>query len=116
LRRRPHPDLIKGQLLDEVIESHLVAWLADPRGYIALGLELPIKEGSHILFIPGHMITDIHGRQVTDGMLASWKDNELVIRVIFEAKAGKSAARELRVGNGGFIAIQPRACPASRPI
>jgi Pre-toxin TG len=105
LEKGPHPDLIKGQLLEELIESRLVPWLADPNGYIALGFRSPIAPGSTVLFVPGHMISDIHGRQLTDGILATWENNELLIQVVFEAKAGKSAARELRVGKGGISSL-----------
>ena len=58
-----------------------------------------------MIFIPGHMISDINGRQLTDGILATWENNELIIHVIFEAKAGKSAARELRIGKGGISSL-----------
>jgi hypothetical protein len=105
LEKGPHPDLIRGQLLEELIESRLVPWLADPNGYIALGLRSPIRPGATVLYVPGHMITDIHGRQLTDGILATWENNELVIHVVFEAKAGRSAARELRVGKGGISSL-----------
>jgi hypothetical protein len=105
LEKGPHPDLIKGQLLEELIETRLVPWLTDPNGYTALGFVSPIPHGSTVIFVPGHMISDIHGRQLTDGILATWENDELVIRVIFEAKAGKSAARELRVSKGGLSSL-----------
>ena len=79
-------------MLEELIESRLVPWLADPNGYIALGFRSQVPPGATLLFIPGHMITDIHGRQLTDGILALWHDGELHILVVFEAKAGRSAA------------------------
>src|SRR5207249_1109840 len=105
LEKGPHPDLIKGQLLEELIESRLVPWLADRSGYIALGLEKEIPRGSTVIFVPGHMISDINGRQLTDGILAIWDGRVLEIKVIFEARAGKSAARELRVSKGGISSL-----------
>jgi hypothetical protein len=105
LEKGPNPDLIKGQLFEELIETRVVPWLADPNGYVALGFVSPVRPGSTVIFIPGHMISDVSGRQLTDGILASWENNELNILVVFEAKAGKSAARELRISKGGLSSL-----------
>ena len=44
-------------------------------------------------------------RQITDGMLVYREGEKLVIAAIFEAKAGKSAARELSLTKGGISSL-----------
>ncbi len=74
-------------------------------GGFALGIEVPA--GKKLEFIPGHLIRDAAGRQITDGILAYRDGESLVIALVFEAKAGKSAARELSFARGG-ISPSPR--------
>ena len=51
--------------------------------------------GKKLEFIPGHLIRDASGRQITDGILAFRNNGVLEIAAVFEAKAGQRAAREL---------------------
>jgi hypothetical protein len=51
------------------------------------------------------MISDIDGRQITDGIMAVWEKGELHIVMVFEAKSSKSAARELRISKGGLSSL-----------
>jgi hypothetical protein len=98
----PNINLMKGQLLEEMLEARIARWLRDPAGALALGIE---RAPEGLEFIPGHLIRDAAGRQITDGVLARrtrvlGPDGKplhevLDILAIFEAKAGRSAAREL---------------------
>jgi hypothetical protein len=97
LEKGPNVDHIKGQLLEELIESRLVPWLLDRSGSAALGFQFT---GKQLVFIPGHMIRDTAGRQITDGVLGIWHEGELVIGAVFEAKAGRYASRELSFASG----------------
>jgi hypothetical protein len=93
LAKGPNVDHLKGQLLEELIESRLVPWLSSREGSFALGMTVPA--GKKLEFIPGHLIRDVEGRQITDGMLVFREGEDLVVAAVFEAKAGKHAAREL---------------------
>ena len=93
LAKGPNVDHLKGQLLEELVESRLVPWLATREGGFALGIAVPA--GKKLEFIPGHLIRDISSRQISDGMLVFREGDHLVVCAVFEAKAGKSAAREL---------------------
>ncbi len=93
LAKGPNVDHIKGQLLEELVESRIVPWLSTRQGGFALGITVPA--GKKLEFIPGHLIRDTAGRQISDGMLVYRQGEELVIAAVFEAKAGKHAAREL---------------------
>jgi vacuolar-type H+-ATPase subunit H len=83
---------VKGQLLEEMLESKVMGWLREGTSKKALGLE-HIKE--EIQFIPGHLVRDLRGRQITDGILVTQVGDKLQIVAVFECKAGKSASREL---------------------
>jgi len=86
------PEHAKGQLMEELMESRITAWLQDPLGRRALGLE-QIKDP--LEFIPGHLIRDGDGLLLTDGMIVSRSDDTLVVVAVFEAKAGKASSRGL---------------------
>ena len=47
LEKGPHPDLIKGQLLEELIESRIVGWLADRNAYLAPRAPETDQAGQH---------------------------------------------------------------------
>jgi hypothetical protein len=83
---------VKGQLLEEVLENKVIGWLREGTSKKALGLE-HIKE--EIQFIPGHLVRNLRGRQITDGILVTQVGDKLQIVAVFECKAGKSASREL---------------------
>ena len=102
LEKGPNVDHLKGQLLEELVESRLVPWLRDRAGSFALGIE---TGGKKLEFIPGHMIRDAGGRQITDGILAYRNSGVLEIVGIFEAKAGRRAARELSLASGSISSL-----------
>jgi hypothetical protein len=93
LAKGPNVAHLKGQLLEELVESRIVPWLSKREGTYALGITVPA--GKKLEFIPGHLIRDAANRQISDGMLVYRQGDELVIAAVFEAKAGKNAAREL---------------------
>lgn len=103
LEKGPNVDHLKGQLLEEIVESRLVPWLRSREGSFALGIKVP--EGKMLEFVPGHLIRDTGGRQITDGILMYRDGEKLVIAAVFEAKAGKSAARELSYKSGGKASL-----------
>lgn len=103
LAKGPNVDHLKGQLLEELVESRLVPWLRTREGGFALGITVPV--GKKLEFIPGHLIRDTAGRQISDGLLVFRDGDELVIAAVFEAKAGKSAARELSLKRGGLASL-----------
>jgi hypothetical protein len=89
-------DHIKGQILEELAESHILPWLRSRHGGFALGLKVP--SGKTLEFIPGHSIRTASGkagRQITDGMVGYWDKEVFNILGIFEAKSGRKGAREL---------------------
>jgi len=98
LERGPNTNHLKGQVLEELVESRLVPWLRGREGAFALGITVPA--GKNLEFIPGYLIRDAAGRQVTDGVLAYRDGPRLVIAAVFEAKAGPHAARELSFARG----------------
>lgn len=98
----PNISLVKGQLLEELLESRVAGWLRGAAGLAALGLKRP---PNGLLFIPGHLIRDAAGRQITDGILAHWVGEELHIVAVFEAKAGAAAARELPRASGSIAQL-----------
>jgi hypothetical protein len=100
LAKGPNVDHLKGQLLEELIESRLVPWLSTREGGFALGIAVPA--GKKLEFIPGHLIRDASGRQITDGIVCWREGEELVVAAVFEAKAGKRAARELSLKSGSL--------------
>jgi hypothetical protein len=73
---------IKGQLMEELIDLDLLRKL----GVAAKGA----------VFLEGHRIKDAHGRQLTDGIVAVKKGNELHIQALVEVKSGPGAAAGLR--------------------
>ncbi|MGF7213219.1 hypothetical protein GGE65_007856 [Skermanella aerolata] len=105
LEKGPNVDHLKGQLLEELLESRLVPWLRDRAGSFALGLQVPT--GKQLEFIPGHLIRDLAGRQITDGILAVRNDGVLEILAVFEAKAGRRAARELSLSRSSISSLTP---------
>lgn len=102
LSKGPNVDHLKGQLLEEIVEARIVPWLRDRAGSFALGIE---TGGRQLEFIPGHLIRDASGRQITDGILAFRNNGVLEIAAIFEAKAGNSAARELSITRASISSL-----------
>lgn len=102
LQKGPNVDHLKGQLLEELLESRVVPWLRDRAGSFALGIQ---TGGKRLEFIPGHLIRDASGRQITDGILAYRNNGVLEIAAIFEAKAGRRAARELSLASGSISSL-----------
>jgi Pre-toxin TG len=103
LAKGPNADHLKGQLLEELIESRIVPWLGSREGGFALGITIPA--GKKLEFIPGHLVRDSAGRQISDGLLAYREGEGLVIAAVFEAKAGNRAARELSLKSGGLSSL-----------
>ncbi|MHB0969381.1 MAG: pre-toxin TG domain-containing protein [Thermoanaerobaculia bacterium] len=102
LEKGPNVDHLKGQLLEEILESRVVPWLRDRAGSFALGVQ---TGGRQLEFIPGHLIRDVNGRQITDGILAVRNNGVLEIAAVFEAKAGRRAARELSLTSGSISSL-----------
>ncbi|PZV19512.1 MAG: hypothetical protein DCF20_00405 [Pseudanabaena sp.] len=102
LEKGPNVNHLKGQLLEELLESSVVPWLRDRAGAFALGVQ---TGGKQLEFIPGHLIRDASGRQITDGILAFRNNGVLEIAAVFEAKAGRQAARELSLAKGSISSL-----------
>jgi carboxypeptidase C (cathepsin A)/GH25 family lysozyme M1 (1,4-beta-N-acetylmuramidase)/subtilisin family serine protease len=84
---------VQGQLLEELLGNRMAVWLNDPAGKAALDLE---AYRGRLEFIPGHLIRDLKGRQLTDGMIIrKLNDGTYRIAAVCEAKAGEFAARGL---------------------
>ncbi|TVP53417.1 MAG: hypothetical protein EA349_13800 [Halomonadaceae bacterium] len=56
-------------------------------------------------FVPGHLIRDSAGRQISDGMVIHRRRDQVQILTIFEAKAGRQGARELSLSGGSFSSL-----------
>ena len=102
LEKGPNVDHLKGQLLEELVESRVVPWLRDRAGAYALGIA---TGGKRLEFIPGHLVRDVNGRQISDGLLVIRNQGVLEIAAVFEAKAGKRAARELSLASGSISSL-----------
>lgn len=102
LEKGPNVDHLKGQLLEEMIEARVVPWLRDRAGSSALGVQTASKQ---LEFIPGNLIRDRDGLQVTDGILAFRDKGVLNIAAVFESKAGARGVRELSLGSGGISSL-----------
>lgn len=99
----PSVNRMKGQLLEELLQSRIAGWLRDLSGVAALGIAHP---PAGLEFIPGHLIRDAAGRQITDGMLVRRGGDVLEIVTIFEAKAGTAKnARELSFASGSISGL-----------
>lgn len=83
---------VKGQILEELLEERIRALLRDPHGRIALGLG-HVKGDLH--FIPGHLVRDAAGLQLTDGLIVRQLDDSIHIVAVFEAKSGTASSRGL---------------------
>lgn len=83
---------VKGQVLEELLEEHIVKLLKDPYGRVALGLG-HIKGELH--FIPGHLIRDEFGLQLTDGLIVRQLEDRVHLVAVFEAKSGQASSRGL---------------------
>jgi hypothetical protein len=103
VEKGPNVDHLKGQLLEELLESKVLPWLRTRTGSFALGVQVPA--GKKLEFIPGHMLRDVRGRQITDGILAYRHNGVLEIVAVFEAKAGQNAARELSKSKGSLSSL-----------
>lgn len=105
----PNTDHLKGQLLEEMLEAKVVRWLQDPFAAKALGLPGTIRSHQELQFIPGHLVRDSLGRQISDGMIVrKTSNNAYEILAIFEAKAGKSASRELSLASSTLSAADKK--------
>jgi hypothetical protein len=92
-------DQVKGQLLEELMHAEAARRLAaGGPGLLSEGAEAVGTE-----LIQGHRIADLAGRQLTDGMVVRrLQDGSLEIVTVLEAKAGRSAARELQSISDGI--------------
>lgn len=102
LEKGPNLDHLKGQLLEELVEARIVPWLRDRAGSYALGVQ---TGGRQLEFIPGHLIRDMNGRQITDGILGYRNNGVLEIVAVFEAKAGRRSARELSLRSASLSSL-----------
>lgn len=98
-------DHVKGQLLEELLEDHVVKVLRDPHGKIALGL-------SHVkgtfVYVPGHLIRDVDGLLLTDGMIIRQVGDQIQVVAVFEAKSGKASARGLSAKSKSVAELSSR--------
>jgi hypothetical protein len=86
LAKAPNVDHVKGQLLEELLAPKALERAAAESA----------KRGVKVEFIPGHLITDAGGAQLTDGILAIVEGDKLRVIAVFESKAGRSSSRGLR--------------------
>ncbi len=92
LAKGPNVDHIKGQLLEELLSSHAECMATD----------LARRTGGDFEFIPGHRISDAAGAQLTDGVIVRRTGSRVEIVVVFESKAGRATARDLRSSYTSF--------------
>lgn len=95
LRKGVNKSHIKGQLLEELMESHIVPMVQQRGAHFAFGVPLP--EGKMLQFIPGHVIRSASEKlplQLTDGIMGYRDKGVFHVLGIFEAKAGKEGPRE----------------------
>lgn len=85
-------DHVKAQILEELLENRIVKLLRDPLGHHALGLA---KVEGPLYFIPGHLIREEMGNQLTDGMIVRYVKDRLHAVAVFEAKSSADVAKDL---------------------
>jgi len=97
-------DGAKGQLMEEIAHSRVMELLRTEAGRVQLA-------GKHakeqLEFIPGRMLRDGEGRQLTDGIIGfRKKDGSFKIVAVVEVKSGPLAAQGLLLGKTEVGAIQ----------
>ncbi len=102
LKRKVFHSRIKGQLLEEIVESQVVPWLHTRAGSFGLGIK---PDGRKLHFIPGGVIKDEYGKKVLDGILGSYDKKIFDMHANFEVKSGPQVVGE---ATGGFEKNTPR--------
>lgn len=102
LRKGPNVDFLKGQLLEELVESRVVPMLQDRAGSYGLGVRV---QSARLQFVPGHLVRDLKGRQISDGLLVYRNKGAYEIVAVFEAKAGQRGSRELGLKSGSLSSL-----------
>jgi hypothetical protein len=89
---------VKGQLFEEIMHADVARRLATGSSDV-----LGVADTAGLEVIPGHRITDLAGRQLTDGIIARrLADGGLELVTVLEAKAGRSAAQGLKSASKGI--------------
>lgn len=79
----------RGQLMEEIANARVRGLLGSRAGRQALGLGHVTEE---LIFIEGHRIRTLGGAQLTDGVIAIRRGEQLEILSVLESKAGRFAA------------------------
>jgi hypothetical protein len=104
LAKGPGLDKVKGQLFEEITAAKVRSMLATTAGKAQLGGKFA---GEALEFIPGHLVRDAEGRQLTDGLIGFWtKEGRFQIVTVIEAKAGVWASEGLRLGEAEVGALR----------
>jgi hypothetical protein len=98
---------IKGRLFDELFAIEAEKKMGSEAGRKALagaGVD-PAALAKDLEFWPGSQITDIHGVELSDGILGYLEGKDLHIVNVFEAKAGQKVSTQLRVLEGRMARV-----------
>src|SRR4029453_3652629 len=93
------------QLLEELSGADIMAKLKTVEGREPLGGQFA---GEELIFVPGPMLRDSQGRQLTDGVIGFMdkEKNPFKIVTVVESKAGALAAEGLRYGETEIKAVR----------
>jgi len=90
IAKGPRVDQMKGQLLEELLESKVRNMTTSEKAMLA-----GEKANTELEFFAGHEITDMQGAALTDGILVKRNGDKLELSSFFESKAGPTAKKGL---------------------
>ncbi|MFB8229074.1 hypothetical protein [Cellulosimicrobium sp. NPDC055967] len=92
LAKGTHVEHLKGQLVEELAHRDIARRLAQ-----GADRTLGVADRTGLEVLEGHRLSDLSGRELTDGMIVRrGRDGVLDVVTVVEAKAGPSAAQGLR--------------------
>ncbi|KAJ5973243.1 hypothetical protein N7481_010453 [Penicillium waksmanii] len=103
---------LQSQLLAELAESRICAFMRDKKGLYSLGISVPAD--STLDFVPGHAFrlgntgSEIDNRQISDGVLGYWRKGIFVVAAILEVKVEGLGGRELGHNKSEFYSLTRR--------
>jgi hypothetical protein len=109
--KAPHLDLMKGQLLEELLGSRMASAAVREAAAGPAAVKAAEAASATIEYIPGHLIKDAEGQLFTDGILAFRQGDRWHVVAVFESKAGRASAQKLKRAWKDFPHPEPADLP-----